>query len=37
MKQTNYYLFELFIASPVAYWIARRSDKKEAALATARK
>ena len=24
----------LFIASPVAYWIARRSDKKEAALAT---
>ncbi len=26
----------LFIASPVAYWIARRSDKKEAALATAR-
>jgi len=23
----------LFIASPVAYWIARRSDKKEAALA----
>ncbi len=27
----------LFIASPVAYWIARRSDKKEAALATARK
>ena len=25
----------LFIASPVAYWIARRSDKKEAALATA--
>ncbi len=27
----------LFIASPVAYWIARRSDKKEAALATAKK
>ena len=27
----------LFIASPVAYWIARRSDKKEAALANARK
>ena len=27
----------LFIASPVAYWIARRSDKKEAALASARK
>ena len=27
----------LFIASPVAYWIARRSDKKEAALATANK
>ena len=27
----------LFIASPVAYWIARRSDKKEAKLATARK
>ena len=27
----------LFIASPVAYWIARRSDKKEAALAAARK
>ena len=27
----------LFIASPVAYWIARRSDKKEAALAGARK
>jgi len=27
----------LFIASPVAYWIARRSDRKEAALATARK
>ncbi len=26
----------LFIASPVAYWIARRSDKKEAALATAK-
>ena len=26
----------LFIASPVAYWIARRSDKKEAALAAAR-
>jgi len=26
----------LFIASPVAYWIARRSDKKEAALATKR-
>ena len=26
----------LFIASPVAYWIARRSDKKEAALASAR-
>ncbi len=26
----------LFIASPVAYWIARRSDKKEAKLATAR-
>ena len=25
----------LFIASPVAYWIARRSDKKEAALAAA--
>jgi len=24
----------LFIASPVAYWIARRSDKKEAALAS---
>ena len=27
----------LFIASPVAYWIARRSDRKEAALATSRK
>ena len=27
----------LFIASPVAYWIARRSDKKEAALAATRK
>ena len=27
----------LFIASPVAYWIARRSDKKEAALASAKK
>jgi len=27
----------LFIASPVAYWIARRSDKKEAALASAAK
>ncbi len=27
----------LFIASPVAYWIARRSDSKEAALATAKK
>jgi SecD/SecF fusion protein len=27
----------LFIASPVAYWIARRSDKKEAKLAAARK
>ena len=27
----------LFIASPVAYWIARRSSKKEAALATAKK
>ena len=27
----------LFIASPVAYWIARRSDKKEAALSSARK
>ena len=27
----------LFIASPVAYWIARRSDKKEAALATSKK
>ena len=27
----------LFIASPVAYWIARRSDKKEAALASSRK
>ena len=27
----------LFIASPVAYWIARRSDKKEAALAASRK
>ncbi len=27
----------LFIASPVAYWIARRSDRKEAALATAKK
>ena len=26
----------LFIASPVAYWIARRSDKKEAALAAKR-
>ena len=26
----------LFIASPVAYWIARRSDRKEAALATKR-
>ena len=26
----------LFIASPVAYWIARRSDKKEAALANKR-
>ena len=26
----------LFIASPVAYWIARRSDKKEAALASSR-
>ena len=30
-------LSSLFIASPVAYWIARRSDKKEAKLATARK
>ena len=30
-------LSSLFIASPVAYWIARRSDKKEAALATAKK
>ncbi|MBR2084546.1 MAG: protein translocase subunit SecF, partial [Muribaculaceae bacterium] len=27
----------LFIASPVAYWIARRSDKKEAALASTKK
>ena len=26
----------LFIASPVAYWIARRSDRKEAALASKR-
>ena len=26
----------LFIASPVAYWIARRSDKKEAALAASK-
>ena len=30
-------LSSLFVASPVAYWIARRSDKKEAALATAKK